>query len=137
MQIYCLTFSIILANTSASYIVGLAYYQLGEKHIYVEMSATISNNTALIITLYKAYNPNANINITDPARENIKIFIWDTYLCPLYFSSNFLHKHIPYPGYTKYAVNKVVRNEFGKTANVTYSLYTSSVGISAFYYCKY
>ena len=109
VQIYCLTFSIILANTSASYIVGLAYYQLGEKHIDVDMSAAISNNTALIITLYKAYNPNANINITGPGRENIKIIIWATYLCPLYSFSNFLHKHIPYPGYNIEAVNKVVK----------------------------
>ena len=137
LQTYILTFSAIQANPSTSYIVGLVYYQLGDKYINIDMSATIPNNTTLIITLYKAYQPNATINIAGQGQENIKTIIWATYQYPLYFSSNFVHKHIPYAGYTKYAVNKVVRNEFGKTANVTYSLYTSSVNISVFYYGEY
>ena len=137
LQIYGLIFSLISANTSTSYIVGLAYYQLGDNHINVDMSATIPNNTALIITLYKAYYPNATINIAGPGRENVKIIIWATYEYPLYFSSNIVHKHITYEGHTKYAVNKVALEEFGKKANVIYSSYTSPVDISVFYYGKY
>ena len=137
LQIYGLIFSLISANTSTSYIVGLAYYQLGDNHINVDMSATIPNNTALIITLYKAYYPNATINIAGPGRENVKIIIWATYKYPLYFSSNIVHKHIPYEGATKFAVNKVALEEFGKKANVIYSSYTSPVDISVFYYGKY
>ena len=129
--------SVILANTSISYIIGLAYYQLGDQHINVNMSATIPNNTALIITLYKAYQPNATINIAGPGRENIKKIIWATNQYPLYFSSDFVHKHVHYAGFTKFAVNRVAQKEFGKTANVIYSLYTSPVDISAFYYGKY
>ena len=137
LQIDWLIFSVFSANTHISYIVGLAYYQLGDQHINVDMSATIPNNTALIITLYKAYQPNATINIAGPGRENIKKIIWATYQYPLYFSSDFVHKQVRYAGYTKFAVNKVAQNEFGKTANVIYSLYTSPVDISAFYYGKY
>ena len=137
LQIYGLIFSLISANTSTSYIVGLAYYQLGNKHINVDISATIPNNTALVITVYSPYRPNATINITGPGRENVKIIIWATYEYPLYFSSNIVHKHIFYEGYTKYAVNKVALEEFGKKANVIYSSYTSPVDISVFYYGKY
>ena len=137
LHIYGFIFSLISANTSTSYIVGLAYYQLGDKHINVDMSATSPNNTALVITLYRAYRPNATINITGPGRENVKIIIWATSQYPLYFSSNFVHKHVPYAGYTKYAVNKVAQNEFGKKANVIYSLYTSPADINSFYYGKY
>ena len=68
-------FFVISANTLVSYIVGLAYHQLGDQHINVDMSATIPNNTALIITTYKAFHPNATINIVGPGRENVKIVI--------------------------------------------------------------
>ena len=119
------------------YIVGLAYYELGGNHINVIVSATIPNNTALIITLYKAYHPNATVNLAGPGRENIKIIIWAINQYPLYFSSNFVHKQVPYAGYDKDAVNKVAHNEFEKKANVIYSSYTSSVDIRVFYYGKY
>ena len=100
------------------------------------MSSTIPNNTALIITLYEAYHPNATINIAGPGRENIKIVIWATYKYPLYFSSTLMEKRISYAGYDKGAVNKVAKNEFGKEANVIYSSYISPVDISVFYYGK-
>ena len=119
------------------YIAGLAYYQLGDQHINVDMSATIPNNTAMIITTYKAFHPNATINIVGPGRENVKIVIWATHQYQLYFSSNFVHKQVPYSGYNKDAVNKMAQNEFGKKANVIYSSSTSPVDISVFYYGKY
>ena len=137
LQIYILIFAVILANTSTSYIVGLAYYQLGDKHLNIDMSATIPNNTALIITLYKAYHPNASINIAGPGRENIKTIIWANYRYPPYFSCSFVHKHTPYAEYNKEAVNKVAQTEFGKKANVIYSLCTSPVDISVFYYVEH
>ena len=137
LNIYSLTSSVIAENKSPSYIVGLAYYQLGGKHVNVIVSATIPNNTALIITTYKAFDPNATINIVGPGRENVKIVIWATYQYQLYFSSNFVHKHVPYSGYNKDAVNKVSQNEFDKNADVIYSLNTSPEDISDFYYGKY
>ena len=128
---------VISANTSVSYIVGLTYYQLGDQHINVGMLAAIPNNTALIITTYKAFHPNATINIVGPGRENVKIVIWAADQYQLYFSSNFVHKHVPYSGYNKDAVNKISQNEFDKNANVIYSLNTSPEDISVFYYGKY
>ena len=122
---------------SYSYIVGLAYYHLRDKYLNVIMSSTIPNNTALIITLYQSYHPNATINIAGPGKENIKIVIWATYKYPLYFSSDLVHKRISYAGYKKSAVNEVAKNEFGKEANVIYSSYSAPVDISVFYYGKY
>ena len=140
LQNYGLTFLVISANTTISYIVGLAYFQLGDKHVNVIMSATIPNNTALIITLYDAYNrhgyDNGTINIVGPGRKNIKIVIWATYEDQLYFSSDLVHKRISYAGFTKSAVNKVAKSEFGKEANVIYSSYSAPVDISVFYYGK-
>ena len=138
LQNYSFTFSVISANTTTSYIVGLAYYELGDKDIDVIMSATIPNNTVLIITLYDAYWPhkNATINIAGPGRKNIKIIIWATYGDPLYFSSNLTHKRISYAGYNKGAINKVSKNEFGKEADVIYSSFKSPADISVFYYGK-
>ena len=77
LQKYSLFFLGILANTTISYIDGLAYYQLGDKYVNVIMSETIPSNTALIITLYNAYwlHRNATINIAGPGREYIKIII--------------------------------------------------------------
>ena len=49
--------SSVLAITSPSYIIGLAYYELGGTTVNVVMPATIPNNAALVITLYTAYNP--------------------------------------------------------------------------------
>ena len=137
LQVYSLTSSVILENKSPSYIVGLAYYRLGGKHINVIASGTIPNNTVLIITLYKAYHPNATLNISGPGGENIKMIIWAIYKYPLYFPSNFVHKEASYSGYNKDAVNKVALEEFGRKANVIYSSYTSPVDISVFYYGKY
>ena len=137
LQIYSLCSFVISEYKSPSYIVGLAYYELGGNHINVIVPATIPNNTALIITLYKAYHPNAIINLAGPGRENIKIIIWTVNQYPLYFSPNFVHKQVPYAGYDKDAVNKVSQNEFGNTANVIYSLYTSPGDISIFYDGKY
>ena len=128
-----------LANTTTSYIVGLAYFELGDKCMNVIMSSTIPNNTALIITLFDAYWPhkNATINIAGPGRKNIKIIIWATYEDPLYFSPNLVHKRISYVGYNRDAVNKVAKEEFCKEANVIYSSYTSPADISVLYSGKY
>ena len=115
--------------------IGLAYSELADKCINVIMSATIPNNTALIITLFDAYrrHNNATINIAGPGRKNIKIIIWATFEDPLYFSSNLIHKRISYVGYNKSAVNKVSKNEFGKEADVIYSSLKSPADISVFY----
>ena len=143
LQKYSLTFSVISANTPTSYIVGLAYYQLGDKYVNVIMPATIPSNTALIITLHQAYHTrswrhnNAAINIAGPGRKNIKIIIWATYRGQLFFPSNLVHKRISYAGYNRAAVNKVAKNEFCKEANVIYSSYRSPVNISVFYSGKY
>ena len=94
-----LLFSVISAFASSPYIVGLAYYKLGSKNVTVTMPATISSNTALIITLYETYQSSklidgfwqqedAAINITGPGCKNIKITIWATYKNVLHFSSN-------------------------------------------------
>ena len=137
LEKYSLTFSVISANTPTSYIVGLAYYQLGDKYVNVIMSTTIPTNTALIITLYDAYRRhgynNATINIGGPGRKNIKIVIWATYEDQLYFSSDLVHKRISYAGYSKSDVNEVSKNEFCKEADFIYSSYTSPVNINVFY----
>ena len=137
LQVYSLTSSVILENKPPSYIVGLAYYQLGGKRINVIASGTVPNNTVLIITSYKAYHPNATLNISGPGRENIKMIMWGISQYPLYFASNFVRKQFSYSGYKKDDVNKVALDEFGKKANVIYSSGTSPVDISVFYYGKY
>ena len=138
LNIYSLTSSVIAENKSPSYIVGLAYYQLRGKHVNVIVSATIPNNTALIITTYKAFRPNTTtINIAGPGRENIKLIIWGVDQYRIYFPSNFVRKQVYYQGYNKDAVNKMAQNEFGKKANVIYSSSRSPVDISVFYYGKY
>ena len=137
LQNYSLIFSLISAITPTSYIVGLAYNKLGDKYINVIMSATIPNNTALIITLYEAYHPSAAINITGAGQKNIKIIIWATYQDTLQFSSNLVHKQISYAGKDSSAVNKVAQNEFGKEADVIYTSDTSPTDINVFYYGKY
>ena len=136
LQNYGLTSFAFSENEPPSYIVGLAYYQLAGRNINVIVAATIPNNTALIITLYRAYYPNATINISGPGREKIKLIIWALRYYEIYFSSNVVHKHVSYAGYTKDAVNKVAQNEFGKNANTTYAKYTSPADISIFYYGK-
>ena len=83
VQIYSLIYFVILESKSPSYIDGLAYYQLGGKHINIIVSATILNSTALIITLYRGYYPNATIEITGTGREKIKII-------PILYISKFL-----------------------------------------------
>ena len=58
-------------NKPPSYIVGLAYNQLAGRNINVVVSATISNNRALIIKMHRAYYPNRTINIAEPGGEKI------------------------------------------------------------------
>ena len=140
---YSLILSSILAITSPSYIIGLAYYKLGGKTIFVDIPATIPSNTALVITLYKAYNPsynqqyNGTVNILGSGRKNIKTIIWATYRDTLHFFFNLANKQVSYSGYSKSAVNKVAQNEFGKDADVIYSSYISPVNINVFYGGKY
>ena len=135
--------SSVLGITSPSYIVGLAYYEWGSTTINVVMPATIPNNTALVITLYTAYNPSfsqqydATINIVGSGRKNIKTIIWATYEKTLHFSSDLVNKQVSYSGYNKNAVDKVAQNEFGKDADVIYSSYRSPVNINIFYSGKY
>ena len=136
LQNYGLTSFAFSENEPPSYIVGLAYYQLAGRNINVIVAATIPNNTALIITLYRAYSPNATINISGPGREKIKLIIWAIRYYEIYFSSNVVHKHVSYAGHSKDAVNKVAQNEFGKKANSTYAKYTSPADIRIFYYGK-
>ena len=143
LQKYSLVLSSILGITSPSYIVGLAYYELGGKTVNVDISATIPSNIALIIVLYKAYNPtysqqyNATINIIGSGRKNIKTIIWATYRSTLYFFSDSVNKQVTYSGYNKGAANKVAQNEFGKDADVIYSSYRSPVNINVLHDGKY
>ena len=125
------------ANTSPSYVVGIAYHKLGGRHIHVTASARIPNNTALIITLYRSYYPNATVNIVGAGRENIKIVISALDGYALYFSSNVVHNHVPYAGDRKDAVNTMAVNEFSKEANVICSSQASPIDISVFYTGKY
>lgn len=62
-------------NKPPSYIVGLAYNQLAGRNINVVVSATISNNRALIIKMHRVYYPNRTINIAEPGGEKIKLII--------------------------------------------------------------
>ena len=135
--------SSVLAVTSPSYIIGLAYYELGSRTVNVVMPATVPNNAALVITLYTAYNPSfsrqydAAINIVGSGRKNIKTIIWATFEKTLHFSSDLVNKQVSYSGYNKNAVDKVAQNEFGKDADVIYSSYRSPVNISVFDGGKY
>lgn len=103
------------------------------------MSATIPNNTAVILTLFDAYqrHSRATINIAGPGRKNVKIIIWSTFEDPLDFTSNLVHKRISYAGYEKGDVNKVAKKEFGREADVVYSSFKSPGNISVFYSGKY
>ena len=140
---YYFTLSSISAITQPSYIVGLAYYELGGQTVNVVMPATIPNNTALVITLYEAYHPgfrqqyDANVNIIGSGRNHVKTIIWATYKSALHFFSNSVNKRVSYAGYKRDAVNKVAQNEFGKDADVVYSSYASPVNINVFYSSKY
>ena len=124
---------------SPSYIIGLAYYELGGKIVNIFLPAAIPKITALVITLYEAYNPsfseqyNATINIVGSGRNNIKTIIWATYKNTLHFSSDFLNKQVSCSGCSKGAVNKVAQNEFSKDADIIYSSYGSPVNINLFY----
>ena len=137
LQVYSLTSSVNLENKPPPYIVGLAYYQLGGKHINVIASETIPNNTVLILTFYTAYHRNGTLNISGPGRQNIKMVMWASSKDPLYFPSNFARKEFRYSGYKKDAVNNVALDEFGKKANVIYSSHRSPVDINVFYYGRY
>ena len=138
-----MTLSSISAITPPSYIVGLAYYELGDKTVNVIMPATIPSNTALVITLYKAYHSgfrkqyDANVNIIGSGHNHVKTVIWATYESTLHFFSNSVNKRVSYAGYKRDAVNEVAQNEFGKDADVVYSSYASPVNINVFYSSKY
>ena len=133
----------ILATTPPSYIVGLAYYELGGKTVNVVVPSTTPNNTALVITLYEAYNPSfgkgydANVNIVGSGRNHVKTIIWATYESTLHFSSNSVNKRVSYEGYNRNAVNKVAQKEFNKDADIVHSSYRSPVNITVFYGSKY
>ena len=131
-----------LPITPPSYIVGRAYFELSGKTINVVIRSTIPNNTALAITLYDAYNPNfrqyhANVSIIGSTLNHVKTIIWAVYQSTLHFSSNSVNKRVSYAGYDRNAVNKVAQKEFGKDADVVYSLYRSPVNITVFYGGKY
>ena len=116
----------------------MAYYKLGGKTINVDIPATIPSNTALVITLYKAYQQyNATVNIVGSGRKKIKRIIGATYRNTLHFSSNLVNKQVSYSGYNKSAANKIVQNEFGKDADVICSLIISPINIIIFYGGKY
>ena len=116
----------------------MAYYELGGKTVYVLIPSTIPSNTALVITLYKAYQQyNATVNIVGSGRKKIKRIIWATYRNTLRFSSNLVNKQVSYSGYNKDAVNKVAQNEFGKDADVIYSSHRSPILINVLYSGKY
>ena len=138
-----MTLILILAITPPSYIVGLAYYELGGKTVNVITPSTTPNNTALVITLYEAYHPgfrqqyDANVNIIGSGLNHVKTIIWATYQSTLHFSSNSVNKRVSYAGYDRNAVNKVAQKEFGKDADVVYSSYRSPVNITVFYGGKY
>ena len=138
-----MTLSLISATAPPSYIVGLAYYELGGKTVNIVMPATLPRNTALVITLYEAYHPgfrqqyDANVNIMGSGRNHVKTIICATYKSTLHFSSISVIKRVSYAGYKKDAVNKVAQNEFGKDADVVYSSYASPVNINVFYGGKY
>ena len=140
---YSLSLFSILAITSPSYIVGLAYFKLGGNTVNVDIPATIPSNTALVITLYKAFNPSysqqsdAIVNVVGSGRKNIKTIIWATYRDTLHFPSNLVNKQVSYSGYNKSAVNKVARNEFGKDADIIYFSLISPININIFYGGKY
>ena len=78
---YYFTLSSISAITQPSYIVGLAYYELGGQTVNVVMPATIPSNIALVVTLYEAYHPgfrqqyNANVNIIGSGHNHVKAII--------------------------------------------------------------
>ena len=139
---YSLSLFSILAITSPSYIVGLAYFKLGGNTVNVDIPATIPSNTALVITLYKAFNPSyiqedPIINIVGSGSENVKTVIWATYRNALQFSSNLVNKRVSYLGYNKVAVNKVAQYEFGKDADVICSSHRSPIIINTLSCGKY
>ena len=140
---YFFTLSSVSVITQPSYIVGLAYYELGDKTVNVVVPATIPSNTALVITLYEAYHPgfrqqyDANVNVIGSGRNHVKTIIWATYESTLHFFSNSVNKRVSYAGYKRDAVNKVAKNEFGKEVDVVYSSYASPVNINIIYGGKY
>ena len=122
--------------TKPDYIVGLAYYELGDKTVYINIPATIPQNTALVITLYEAYHPgfrqqyDANVIINGPGKNHIKSIIWSTYKSALHFQANAVTKRLSYAGYQKTSANKVAQTEFGKAPNLVLSSYKSPVQIN-------
>ena len=121
----------------------MAYFKLGGNTVNVDIPATIPSNTALVITLYKAFNPSysqqydAIVNVVGSGRKNIKTIIWATYRDRLHFPSNLVNKQVSYSGHNKSAVNKVAQNEFGKDADIIYFSVISPININIFYGGKY
>ena len=126
-----------------SYIAGLAYYELGSKTVNVVVPATIPSNTALVITLYGAYQPgfrkqyDTNVNIIGSGRYHAKTIIWATYKSTVHFSSSSVNKRLSYSGYNRHAVSEIAQNEFGRDADVVYFSYASPVNINVLYGGKY
>ena len=81
LQNYILIFSVTSANIPTSYIVGLTYYQLGQKYINIIIPAIISSNAVLIITWYESYHSsfrphsNVTISVARPGTKNMNIMI--------------------------------------------------------------
>ena len=141
-QHYTLVLFLVLEIDSPSYIIGLAYYELGGKTAIIFIPSTIPSNTALVITLYNAYNPSyiqedPIINIVGSGSENVKTVIWATYRNALQFSSNLVNKWVSYSGYNKVAVNRVAQYEFGKDADVICSSHRSPIIINTLSCGKY
>ena len=96
------------------------------------MSSRISNNTALIIGLYKTTDDgNApTVNINGPGRKHIKTIIWYCEFCvSVHFNSNATKKRTSFEhlfGPFGRSIMKVSRNEFGRNANNVMSFDTAT-----------
>ena len=81
LQNYTLIFSVTSANIPTLYIVGLTYYQFGQKYINIIIPATISSNAVLIITWYESYHSSfrphskVTISVARPGTKNMNIII--------------------------------------------------------------
>lgn len=135
---YRLSLISILGITRPSYIVGLTCTRLGGKIVNVVIPAIVSNNTALIITVYETYHRGSYycstaVNVTGSERNHVKTIIWACHINLLYFSSNSVIKKVFYEGSGRDAVKNVAKNEFFKDADVIYSSYKSLINIRIFH----
>ena len=142
---YIFVLILTLAITPPSFIVGLAYYEIGAKTINVVIPATIPNNAALVIAtkvVCMKYYVNqicydTTVNIVGPGSNHIKTIIWASYARLLQFSSNSVIKRVSYVGYSKYAIRKIAQKEFDKNKDVVYSAYKAPSDIIIYYRGKY